>query len=907
MSIAAKTKETAEPTAKPVGMSGGQLINFHSRVTEVAKSVPVLSEAKNTRLDTDQQRAERSFPDYRGKRIGPFRIEHVLGMGGMGTVYLAIRDDDEFKMKVALKLINQGMDNKAFVSRFLHERQILADLSHPNIARLIDGGTTEEGLPYLAMEYVEGEPIDIYCKREKLDIRQRLELFNKVCAAVHFIHGNNVVHRDIKPGNILVTKDGEPRILDFGIAKILDDSADRAMTYTANNFLTPEYASPEQILGQSPQPKNDIYALGILLYELLTGKMPYGFENRSMGEIHQVICNQEPVKPSQQAVDKATMAIGPSVRRPGLKTTRQTLDADLDAIILKALRKEPACRYATLEDFSDDIKRYLEGYPVKARGKVWRYKAGKHLRRHKWQFAALTGFATLILGFYFYTCCIELESNKEGARLKVLAELAELRASESARLVELERNQARHAESQKVAAERETNKVQGDLERTQLERDQALLAKEREAIALKEKAALARKLKDMEREKKRLALVAKTRMSTLPISPRPNNESAIATVPEATRIVTKEEPQISQFLEKIFGDADGAPVTVAQILNQKTFGWSGPESDRAIAQAKIMNLTGAVYVAAGRYAEAKPLFEQSLELKRSMYGSEHEAVAMALGDLGYLHFLEGRHQIAEKLYQQALDIRHKLNGEKHVTVAASLNQFALLRQGQGDYQQAWSLFKESLEMRLNLLGEKDPVVAESVGNMAGLFWVLGDKEKAVSLQQMALRIFRDAYGNNSDEVAICVRRLEYFLSDLKGEKLETIHPLAQWRDLLGSEDSTVATSALSLAQSLDPGERNLSVAALDQGPPPPPSQAGGGNQNNGPNGAQGNPNNGQNGNNRNRNSGSSRNTGLAPNPRGGNNLGTSSPQGIGAFSSRGGGQAQGKQSGGRSGGGGRKN
>lgn len=315
-----------------------------------------------------------------GRRVGAYKIVCEIGRGGMGAVYLAQRADEAFEKRVAIKLIKRGMDTDFILRRFRNERQILANLDHPGIARLLDGGTTEDGLPYFVMEYIEGKPIDLYCDHYHLSIRDRLSLFQKVCAAVDYAHRNFVLHRDIKPGNILVTAEGQPRLLDFGIAKLTNpDLAQEPVdqTITAMRLMTPEYASPEQVLGEPLSQASDLYSLGVLLYELLTGTRPYKLPSRSPFEIARVVCEEEPESPSDVI---ARLSRPATVNNQGLTTIeaicrnrnasadtlRRELAGDLDNIIMKALRKEPERRYASVEDMSVDIERFLGGLPITA-------------------------------------------------------------------------------------------------------------------------------------------------------------------------------------------------------------------------------------------------------------------------------------------------------------------------------------------------------------------------------------------------------------------------------------------------------------------------------------------------------------------------------------------------------------
>ena len=320
-------------------------------------------------------------PNFLGRRVGAYRLVREIGRGGMGAVYLAQRDDSEFKKSVAIKLIKRGMDTDFILKRFRNERQILATLDHPYIGRLLDGGTTDDDLPYFVMEFIEGEPIHAYCDGSRLSIIERLQLFQKVCSAVHYAHQNLIIHRDLKPGNILVTKDNTPKLLDFGIAKILNPELvvdTLAPTATGMRLMTPEYASPEQIRGEKLSPASDIYSLGVLLYELVTGKRPYRFSSRAPHDIARIICEEDPENPASAITDRSvpsvsknnnsskTIEILSRDRRTTPEALQRELSGSLRNILFKALRKSPENRYRTAEEFARDIQAYLDGQPVSA-------------------------------------------------------------------------------------------------------------------------------------------------------------------------------------------------------------------------------------------------------------------------------------------------------------------------------------------------------------------------------------------------------------------------------------------------------------------------------------------------------------------------------------------------------------
>jgi eukaryotic-like serine/threonine-protein kinase len=317
-------------------------------------------------IDSAEQALD-ATPYAAPERIGPYRVTGEIGHGGMGAVYLAERADDQFRQQVAIKLVRHTIDSPVTRARFLQERQMLAQLNHPGIARLLDGGATEAGQPYFAMEYVPGRPLLDFCAVRAFRTRDRLQLFRHVCAAVQYAHQNLVVHRDIKPANILVTDDGQPKLLDFGIAKLIEEQEQGAAPRTVMLMLTPDYASPEQVRGDPVTTGADIYSLGCVLYELLSGKRPHVFASRTPTELQRVICDVEPVPPSRFA----------------------PLDEDLDNIVLKALRKDPALRYATAEQLAGDVQNYLEGRPVSARPPTLVYRTRKFVRRNRGAVAAV--------------------------------------------------------------------------------------------------------------------------------------------------------------------------------------------------------------------------------------------------------------------------------------------------------------------------------------------------------------------------------------------------------------------------------------------------------------------------------------------------------------------------------------
>ena len=367
----------------------------------------------------EPQNGEGNHPAH--QRVGPYEIDRLLGRGGMGAVYLAHRADGQFEQKVAIKLIDLPLATALFRERFRQERQILAELQHPFIARLLGGGVTAGGDPYLVMEYVDGVPIHRFCEERRLSTPERLALFMRVCEAVQFAHQNFIVHRDLKPDNILVAEDGSPRLLDFGTAKLLSPSLVRPggeLTREGCQSFTPQYASPEQVLGNPITTASDTYSLGVLLYLLLTGTQPYELKEMTTAEMLRVICEEAPRRPSQAA------------------GSNKRLDADLEAILLKALRKEPRERYLTAEQMASDVRAYLEGQPVGARQGTLRYRASKFIRRNRLALAGTAALAVTLIAGVAGVLWQAKVANEE--RRKAEARSADLRQLSNSLLSELD-------------------------------------------------------------------------------------------------------------------------------------------------------------------------------------------------------------------------------------------------------------------------------------------------------------------------------------------------------------------------------------------------------------------------------------------------------------------------------------
>ena len=380
-----------------------------------------------------------------GQKIGIYEITEELGYGGMGAVYLAARNDGKFEQKVAIKMLKREFNVEKIRRNFKREREIQSKLNHPNIARLLDAGTTDDGVPYLVMEYIEGSPIDKYCENKNLSLTARLKLFNKICEAVSFAHQNLIIHRDLKPSNILVTEKGESKLLDFGISKLLgaEDLEDKT-TITLRGAMTPEYASPEQIKGETVTTATDIYSLGVVLYKILTNSHPFDLKGKTNGELLKTISESEPITPSAvSSAERWSVVSGQETNRKSQIANRKFLKGDIDNIILKSLRKEPGRRYQTVEQFSADIWRFIDGIPILARPATVSYRASKFYQRNK--VSVIAGiFIILSLLTGIVVAVWQANAAREQARI----------AGESQKLAELKSEKA-------IAEEEKAKKISG--------------------------------------------------------------------------------------------------------------------------------------------------------------------------------------------------------------------------------------------------------------------------------------------------------------------------------------------------------------------------------------------------------------------------------------------------------------
>ncbi|MFQ5568492.1 MAG: tetratricopeptide repeat protein [Rhodothermales bacterium] len=647
-----------------------------------------------------------------GRTLGPYRLIRPLGQGGMGAVLLAERADGQFQQEVAVKLARRDAASPAMLRRFRHERQILASLTHPNIARLYDGGVTEEGLPYLVMEYVRGVPVDRYCDAHRLALKERLQLFQVVCRAVQFAHRNLIVHRDLKPSNILVTDDGEVKLLDFGIARLLNPDFPldvEALTRTGQYVMTPEYAAPEQVRGEAVTTATDVYALGVILYELLTGHRPYRFESRLPQDVERVVCEQPPEKPST-AVSRETVRMQTGTTRPvaqeavsrarsmPVEKLRRRLQGDLDNIVLMALRKEPERRYSSADQFLDDIKRYLAGMPVLARKDTLGYRAHKFVRRHRWGIGVavlvvlslavgLAGTAWQAANVAEERDRVRLEAAKAEQVKDFLVDLFEVSNPEATRGDTITVREVLDRASQRIEEELDGQpEVQAEMMATVGNVYQKLGLYDASRMFLAQALDIRRRLHGREHEE-----VAETLYD-------------LAELDRANRHFSAAEPLYQEAL----------------VIYRKRLG------DDHLDVAKSLVGLAITLRDLGKADSAEVLVRQALTIHRAHLADDDPLLIRTLGALAFILRRKGVHDESETLYREVLIRQRTLLDAGHPDLIPTLNNLAYLLRLKEHYAEAESLYREALAIHRAVYGEGHPRTLMIMGNLAG---ALRDQKK----------------------------------------------------------------------------------------------------------------------------------------------------------------------------------
>ncbi len=740
-----------------------------------------------------------------GRELGAYRIQERIAVGGMGAVFLAERADQQFEQRVAIKITAAQLVTDDAIERFKVERQLLASLQHPYIAQLLDGGTTQEGLPYLVMEYVDGMPIDRHCDAQSLSIRDRLALFSKAAQAVDYAHRNLVVHRDIKPSNILVTEDGTPKLLDFGIAKLLEPSSPYARgdrTQHGRRVLTVEYASPEQVRAERVTTATDVYSLGVLLYQLLTGRSPYNFSDDSVKSVEDQILDTLPDKPSRRvttAIDSADQIS--RTRATTSHRLRRRLAGDLDNIVMMALRKEPDRRYRSAGAMVDDIDRYLKQRPVEARVDSWHYRTRKFLRRN----ALATGFAAAVFLFAVVFAITTAQQNQ-----RILAERDTANQVADFLIDTLEAAAPEDVQGETVTAEQvldnSRNRIveelgdqpivqarlmqvmgssyvslglfepaielyegalalgqQGHLSDLNVAQVATRLGDARSTMgqfdAAGEAFALAQGIYERTGE---LELPAYAQHLVLYGYYQHNSgewSEGLGKLIQSTEISKNFESDPDGVytdtlhnigtLYLLEGNPEQAQRYLSMALETGHPKWAEGRKERAITAgllARVLNLRG-------RAAEARPHIEQTIRILENVYGAEHYYLAPANGDYAFTLAALGEFDAAESALNKALNINIAHYGAEHYNVAVTLSSLARVKAQRGDFDTALNFAEESLRIKRISRDANHPGMVPTHLRIGVIARSTGDYQKSIDHLSSALRIDVTSRGEQHLRVA----------------------------------------------------------------------------------------------------------------------------------------------------------
>jgi serine/threonine-protein kinase len=750
-------------------------------------------EAAAHNLDEDEK------DEILGHQIGPYRLLRVIGEGGMGRVYLAERADAAYRQRVAIKLLHSGFaQTQRMLLRFGAERQILADLNHPNIARLLDGGV-DNGVPYLVMEYVDGAFIDEYCNQNKLGTEARLQLFCTVCGAVEYAHKHLVVHRDIKPGNIIVNSEGAPKLLDFGIAKLLaPDGTEAAQTRTVDRMMTPEYASPEQVRGDSITTSTDVYALGVLLYELLCGTKPFHLGTTGPIEVARMICEHTPTAPS------LAWRAHPGSSPPD---AARKLSGDLDNIVLMAMRKEPARRYVSVGQFADDIKAFLSGYPVRARTDAWGYRSGKFIQRHKAAFVATVIVALALIGFGVGMGILARKAQRE--RLAAEREAQFLNSIFQATTPEQARGKSISGpDLLDAGAKRVDTEFAGQPELQARLLDNIGRAYSSMGLYAKAEAVLQRAY-DLRRQTlgdssldtaETLAALANTvRLETDYKRADPLFRKAL-TIRQAK--LGQTDPLIAESLTSL-GEClylEDQNQEAESILRRALEIRRSPSASDA-ARGTTDNYLALVLERKGSFSEAAQLLRESLAITEKAEGADTPDYANSLHNLAGTLIDAGDLSAAETVDRQVLDLRRRINGPGHPDLGYPLNNLGFIFMEKGDWATAEPFLKENLEVR-GWPEKKTASTAGALNNWARMLDEKGDYKAADQAYQQAITIYRQEKGPSSWGLAKMLANFGLLRADegnySDAEQLER-QALEMRQKLGGNETPDMAASLINVA------------------------------------------------------------------------------------------------------------
>ena len=643
-----------------------------------------------------------------GQRFGAYEVLQLIGIGGMGTVYLASRADNLYEQRVAIKLARARLaGNPGLLSRFRSERQILANLDHPNIARLLDGGTTASSVSYLVMEYVEGVPIDVYCRDKRLDTAGRLIIFCAVCSAVEYAHKHLVVHRDIKPANILINTEGIPKLLDFGIAKLLEPSVTAlSQVVTVDRMMTPAYASPEQVRCEPSTTATDVYALGVLLYELLTGCLPLRLDTATPAEAVIAICEREPAPPSEMLQPGRS---GDAKNAPA--DAHRTLRGDLDNIILTAIRKEPSRRYASVAAFAADIDAYFHGYPVKARPNSWNYRATKFVRRNK---AGVIASAAMLLALVGFTIAMTVERNRANREAETSRHVSDFMTD----MFKIPDPSVSHGNT--VTARQLLDKASSGIE----------------GGLSKDPQVQARLMQTMGSTYRNLGLYAQG-VSLL--------ERAVAL---QTRSLGAQAPDTLQSMSSLgaaYRDLDRY-ADAEKLLRRTLAGQQrvlGPNNEATMATIDTLADT---LTKEGQYTQAEGLLRQVLAVQRKILGPESRAALLSNNRLTNNLRHQDRFEEAEKVARESLATSERVLGPYDLITLSSIEELAFIVDNEGHPEEAEKLDRKGFVIATHLYGPDSVHTWLELGDIGDSLQEQGRLVEAEPIQRQVVEHMRKTEG-----------------------------------------------------------------------------------------------------------------------------------------------------------------
>ena len=718
----------------------------------------------------------------KGQMIGPYRVDRLLGSGGMGMVYLAQRADEQFDQQVAIKLGRHRLVDPQTELRLRHERQFLADLDHPNIARLFDGGTTDDGVPYLVMEHIDGVRLDMYCDLHRLNIAERLRLFQTICAAVHYAHQNLIIHRDIKATNILVAKDGTPKLLDFGIAKLSDaeGAATDGLTREGAVIMTPANGAPEQISGQNITTATDIYGLGLLLYDLLSGLRAYETEGLTPAEAASIISQETTVSPSRRLAQKKKAAQSQhdaaalheleqiaADRSTSLERLRRRLRGDLDVIVLKALRKEPARRYRSANAFADDIGLHLKSMPIVARTDSWRYRAGKFVQRH---FAAVTASVLVVAMLATFTVLLSVQNRtvvkeRDTARevIQFLEDIFMAHDPSRARGVDVTAEEILAEGAERIRSNLgDRPEIQSSLMGT-IGRVYYNLGEYQPSEEMLEQA---------------LRLRLRTDGESHPAVAAARNDLAEVLIRRA---------QYDRAIELL---------QQSLAVNQLSNDGSSP-----LVATNLFNLAN-VYLATGKLDEAEAAVRSSIAIFRQIRDQYSLELAEAIGSLARVLQVRGDLDQTESLLLEAIDIISTSQGPDHPFMAYYLQNLGVLQRSKGDLEAAERTLHTAIEATRRILGDKHDLLAVALVDQGILLHMKGDFDEAERFVREALDLGIEIHGTSHPRLGLHKTILGMLLHD---------------KSDLGNAEATLREALLIYDQVLDDDHQYIASALTELG------------------------------------------------------------------------------------------